>query len=77
MTVPGGSMVAPVATMRVYAVPWWFIMFVTAIMPSIAFLRSRTIRRRRTGQCMHCGYDLRATPDRCPECGAIPGQAGV
>jgi hypothetical protein len=51
-------------------VPFWAPALATATLPLARVgVRSRRARRRRAGLCPTCGYDLRATPDRCPECG--------
>ena len=54
-------------------VPFWVLVIGSAIAPllwAVAFNRRR-ISARRVAQmrCAACGYDLRATPARCPECG--------
>lgn len=38
------------------------------------FLKQRAKRRKREGLCPVCGYDVRATPGQCPECGNRLGQ---
>jgi hypothetical protein len=57
-------------------VPHWALAAVAAVLPAWQYGRHmrRGRRRTRAGLCPACGYDLRATPDRCPECGTIPAR---
>jgi hypothetical protein len=49
-------------------VPMWLLVIASGVLPA-AWLRKRMRRSGHHGLCASCGYDLRATPGRCPECG--------
>jgi hypothetical protein len=56
----------------------WLVASLLSLLPLISGVRGlavvrKKLRAARVGTCSGCGYDLRATPDRCPECGnAVP-----
>lgn len=60
---------------RAWAVPCWFLLACASVMGLLILWR---IYARipevlgAQGYCRSCGYDLRMTPERCPECGTIP-----
>jgi hypothetical protein len=51
-------------------IPYWFMAVTFLIGPGIWIWRWRRVMQlRRVGHCQKCGYDLRASKLRCPECG--------
>jgi hypothetical protein len=62
---------------RSQTIPYWFVLMLAGSCATLFWLPAyrRRVRRVRTarGLCPRCGYDLRATPERCPECGTAAG----
>jgi len=58
---------------RVLILPHWFICLVTSFLPArwalTRYRRIRAAHRQERGLCIRCGYDLRSSAERCPECG--------
>jgi hypothetical protein len=56
----------------ILSIPGWIIL--TCAGALFCWSSRRYQKGRLPGFCNFCGYDLRATPDRCPECGAVPSK---
>ena len=55
-------------------VPLWFVTALAGVLPATRVLSLALARVRvRRGLCAGCGYDLRETLERCPECGTPRG----
>lgn len=50
--------------------PWLLSVVLTTILMLRPFRKQARRRRYVLKKCVECGYDLRATPEGCPECGA-------
>jgi hypothetical protein len=68
--VPGPIRLGNLVTSDV-VLPHWLLVLAFAVLP-VSWCRSELRRRRlaKVGLRPKCGYDLCATPERCPECGA-------
>ena len=53
-----------------FEMPFWPLLVLTLVPPAAwTYRRWKERRRRLRGLCRRCGYDLRASEGRCPECG--------
>jgi hypothetical protein len=71
-----GWILGLVESFKAVWVPHWVFVLLFGVLPLLrACRRVQQHLRKRVGFCENCGYDLRASADRCPECGeSIAGQ---
>jgi hypothetical protein len=78
----GSTRIVPAGKCFVIVLPYWLLLLAFATYPAVTFGRRGWLAyrfgvRQQQSLCTNCGYDLQATPDRCPECGTIPPQSDL
>ena len=70
VNVPGPAMISARRLWSAQMTYHWLLAILTLTGILCAYF---TLPKRRppSGFCRNCGYDLRTTPDRCPECGTV------
>ena len=73
----GAAMHVATARVRAIIIPFWLLSLLLST-PLLVSAKKRHRRRWRLrhGLCVACGFDLRASSDRCPECGGVIQSSG-
>jgi hypothetical protein len=77
LCLPAVDVFADIRAKAVWALPFQIVLSCAFAVLAIRRWRvERRLERAKAGLCAQCGYDLRASPGNCPECG-LPRGAGT